>query len=73
MGLQQKRRAISCRLDRWISDYQYMKDLFGDYDPGQESYEADVQRALESLIDAAEALQGKLRPRPTALTQDKSA
>ncbi len=38
--------------------------VFGDYEPPDETYSADVQRALENALDKTEALIGHLTPKP---------
>lgn len=46
-----------------LLDYKRRIDqVFGDYDPGDDTYEGDMQRALENCLDKAEALIGRLTP-----------
>lgn len=64
MGNPLKLRTVQT-LHRKALDYKLRVDqVFGEYDPGDETYEGDVQRALESLLDATEAAIGHLSPKP---------
>lgn len=48
-----------------LLDYKLRVDkVFGDYDPGDDTYEGDMQRALENALDKTEALIGRLTPKP---------
>ena len=50
-------------LHRGLLEFKQRVDqVFGDYDPGDSTYEGDVQRALENALDAAEAAIGHLTP-----------
>jgi hypothetical protein len=64
MGNPLKLRTARTLHDK-LSDYKLRVDrVFGDYDPGEDSHEANVQRALENALDQTEALIGHLaKPR----------
>lgn len=73
MGNPLKRRSARTLHMRLSVAKQSIDRVFGDYDPGDDTYAADVQRALENALGKTEALIGHLTPKPVIADKQTGA
>jgi len=63
MGNPLKLRTIKTLHTKVLAYKLRVDRVFGEYDPGDDTYEGDVQRAIENLLDKLEAAVGHLTPK----------
>src|ERR1700722_4327399 len=74
MGNPLKLRTIKTLHTKVLAYKLRVDRVFGEYDPGDDTYEGDVQRAIENLLDKLEAAVGHLTPKcPSGTTSRPTA